>query len=120
MTSFPTTTTASIPPPALDTGPLLQVEYSPFTLDIEDEKIGLLKAARELGVAIVAYSPLGRGFLTGRFVSTCAPPLLPWDGVLTMWSLAWLLIRSGATTICQRTTSGGWSRATRARTSRTS
>jgi aryl-alcohol dehydrogenase-like predicted oxidoreductase len=46
----------------------LQVEYSPFTLDIEDEKIGLLKAARELGVTIVAYSPLGRGFLTGRFV----------------------------------------------------
>ena len=47
----------------------LQVEYSIFTLDIEDEKIGLLKAARELGVAVVAYSPLGRGFLTGRYVS---------------------------------------------------
>ncbi|KAI0938390.1 hypothetical protein AcV5_000082 [Taiwanofungus camphoratus] len=47
----------------------LQVEYSPFTLDIEDEKIGLLKLARELGVAIVAYSPLGRGMLTGRYKS---------------------------------------------------
>jgi aryl-alcohol dehydrogenase-like predicted oxidoreductase len=47
----------------------IQVEYSPFTLDIEDEKIGLLKAARELGIAIVAYSPLGRGLLTGRFKS---------------------------------------------------
>ncbi|KAI0371376.1 Aldo/keto reductase [Pilatotrama ljubarskyi] len=47
----------------------IQVEYSPFTLDIEDEKIGLLKAARELGVAVVAYSPLGRGLLTGRIRS---------------------------------------------------
>ncbi|CDO73590.1 hypothetical protein BN946_scf185014.g60 [Trametes cinnabarina] len=45
----------------------VQVEYSPFTLDIEDEKIGLLKAARELGITIVAYSPLGRGLLTGRY-----------------------------------------------------
>ncbi|KAI0072151.1 Aldo/keto reductase [Panus rudis PR-1116 ss-1] len=47
----------------------LQVEYSPFTLDIEDEKIGLLKAARELGVTLIAYSPLGRGILTGRYKS---------------------------------------------------
>lgn len=47
----------------------LQVEYSPFTLDIEDEKIGLLKTARELEVTIVAYSPLGRGLLTGKYVS---------------------------------------------------
>lgn len=46
----------------------LQVEYSPFTLDIEDEKIGLLKTARELGVTVVAYSPLGRGLLTGLYV----------------------------------------------------
>ena len=47
----------------------LQVEYSPFALEIEDEKIGLLKAARELGIAVVAYSPLGRGLLTGQYVS---------------------------------------------------
>ncbi|KZT07967.1 Aldo/keto reductase [Laetiporus sulphureus 93-53] len=47
----------------------LQVEYSPFTLDIEDEKIGLLKTARELGVTIIAYSPLGRGLLTGQYKS---------------------------------------------------
>jgi aryl-alcohol dehydrogenase-like predicted oxidoreductase len=46
----------------------IEVEYSPFTLDIEDESIGLLKTARELGVKIVAYSPLGRGLLTGRYV----------------------------------------------------
>jgi aryl-alcohol dehydrogenase-like predicted oxidoreductase len=39
----------------------LQVEYSPFTLDIEDPKLDLLRTARELGVTIVAYSPLGRG-----------------------------------------------------------
>lgn len=45
----------------------IQVEYSPFLLDIEDEKIGLLKTARELGVTIIAYSPLGRGILTGRY-----------------------------------------------------
>ena len=36
----------------------LQVEYSPFALDIEDEKYSLLKTARELGVKIVAYSPV--------------------------------------------------------------
>ncbi|KAI0646620.1 Aldo/keto reductase [Trametes meyenii] len=47
----------------------IQIEYSPFTLDIEHEKIGLLKAARELGVAVVAYSPLGRGLLTGKIRS---------------------------------------------------
>lgn len=46
----------------------LQVEYSPFTLDIEDEKIGLFKACQELGIAIIAYSPLGRGLLTGQYV----------------------------------------------------
>ncbi|KAH8833005.1 Aldo/keto reductase [Flagelloscypha sp. PMI_526] len=47
----------------------LQVEYSPFTLDIEDPKVGLFKACRELGVKIVAYSPLGRGLLTGNYTS---------------------------------------------------
>lgn len=46
----------------------IQVEYSPFTLDIEDEKFALLKTARELGVTVVAYSPLGRGLLTGQYV----------------------------------------------------
>ncbi|KAJ7851979.1 NADP-dependent oxidoreductase domain-containing protein [Mycena leptocephala] len=47
----------------------VQVEYSPFTLDIEDPKIGLLATARERGVQIVAYSPLGRGLLTGQYKS---------------------------------------------------
>ncbi|KAJ6602385.1 NADP-dependent oxidoreductase domain-containing protein [Mycena vulgaris] len=47
----------------------LQIEYSPFVLDIEDPKVALLKTARELGVTIVAYSPLGRGLLTGQYKS---------------------------------------------------
>ncbi|KAL7283966.1 Aldo/keto reductase [Trametes coccinea BRFM310] len=47
----------------------VQVEYSPFALDIEDEQIGLLKTARELGVKVVAYSPVGRGLLAGKFKS---------------------------------------------------
>jgi aryl-alcohol dehydrogenase-like predicted oxidoreductase len=38
-------------------------------LDIESEAIGLLKTAREIGAKIVAYSPLGRGLITGRYVS---------------------------------------------------
>lgn len=41
------------------------MEYSPFALEIESEQTEFLKTARELGVKIVAYSPLGRGFLTG-------------------------------------------------------
>ncbi|KAL9595664.1 MAG: hypothetical protein Q9219_006297 [cf. Caloplaca sp. 3 TL-2023] len=47
----------------------VQIEYSPFAMDIEDPQIALLKTCRELGVATVAYSPLGRGFLTGAFKS---------------------------------------------------
>ncbi|KAF9643230.1 Aldo/keto reductase [Thelephora ganbajun] len=47
----------------------VQVEYSPFTLDIKDESIGLLKAARELRVKIVAYSPLRRGLITGCYIN---------------------------------------------------
>lgn len=45
----------------------VQVEYSPWTMDIEEN--GLLAACRELGVAVIAYSPLGRGFLTGKYQS---------------------------------------------------
>ena len=44
----------------------VQIEYSLFSLDIEREEIGLKKACDELGVAIVAYSPLSRGLLTGQ------------------------------------------------------
>jgi aryl-alcohol dehydrogenase-like predicted oxidoreductase len=42
----------------------LQTEYSLWTRDPERE---ILSTVRELGIGFVAYSPLGRGFLTGRF-----------------------------------------------------
>jgi aryl-alcohol dehydrogenase-like predicted oxidoreductase len=42
----------------------LQTEYSLWSRDAEDD---VLPAVRELGIGFVAYSPLGRGFLTGRF-----------------------------------------------------
>jgi aryl-alcohol dehydrogenase-like predicted oxidoreductase len=44
----------------------LQTEYSLWSRDPEGE---LLSTTRELGIGFVAYSPLGRGFLTGRFRS---------------------------------------------------
>ncbi|MGZ4466799.1 MAG: aldo/keto reductase, partial [Nocardioides sp.] len=44
----------------------VQSEYSLFTRDLEAE---VLPAMRELGVGLVAYSPLGRGFLTGAITS---------------------------------------------------
>ncbi|KAJ7255669.1 NADP-dependent oxidoreductase domain-containing protein [Mycena rebaudengoi] len=47
----------------------VQVEYSPFTLDIEDPAIALLETCRALGVAVVAYAPLGRGLLSGLYRS---------------------------------------------------
>ncbi|CAF0816221.1 unnamed protein product [Rotaria sp. Silwood1] len=47
----------------------VQIEYSPFSLDIERDDIALLKTCRELGVAIICYSPLGRGLLTGQYQS---------------------------------------------------
>lgn len=47
----------------------IQIEYSPFSLDIESPQIGLLKTARELGTAIVCYSPIGRGMLGGTIRS---------------------------------------------------
>src|SRR3712207_697633 len=44
----------------------LQTEYSLFTREPEDE---VLPTVRELGIGFVAYSPLGRGFLTGQIRS---------------------------------------------------
>lgn len=41
----------------------LQTEYSLWSRNVESD--GVLEACRELGIAFVAYSPLGRGFLTG-------------------------------------------------------
>jgi aryl-alcohol dehydrogenase-like predicted oxidoreductase len=44
----------------------LQTEYSLWTRDVEN---AILPAVRELGIGFVAYSPLGRGFLSARFTS---------------------------------------------------
>src|ERR1039458_4551208 len=44
----------------------VQSEYSLWTRDVEPE---ILPTLNELGIALVAYSPLGRGFLSGRFTS---------------------------------------------------
>ena len=44
----------------------VQTEYSIWTRDLEDE---VLPTLRELGIGLVAYSPLGRGMLSGRFSS---------------------------------------------------
>jgi aryl-alcohol dehydrogenase-like predicted oxidoreductase len=49
----------------------LQSEYSLWTRDPEDE---VLPTCRELGVGFVAYSPLGRGFLTGKLKQTDLAP----------------------------------------------
>src|SRR5215468_6970372 len=45
---------------------VLQTEYSLWSRDPEAE---ILPTVRELGITFVAYSPLGRGFLTGQFKS---------------------------------------------------
>ncbi|KAF9515454.1 hypothetical protein BS47DRAFT_1376250 [Hydnum rufescens UP504] len=46
----------------------IQVEYSPFEVSVESPG-GVLDTARELGIAVVAYSPTGRGLATGRYQS---------------------------------------------------
>lgn len=47
----------------------LQIEYSPFALEIESPNSDVLDTCRELGIAVVAYSPIGRGILTGQIKS---------------------------------------------------
>ena len=48
----------------------VQMEYSPFVRDIEQlSGTDLLRTCRELGVAVVCYSPLGRGILTGTLTT---------------------------------------------------
>lgn len=49
----------------------LQTEYSIFSRDIEKE---ILPTCQKLGVSLVAYSPLGRGMLTGRYTSASDRP----------------------------------------------
>lgn len=47
-----------------------KLRYSPLVFGIE--KNGVLATARELGIAVIAYSPLGRGLVTGQYVR-CFP-----------------------------------------------
>ncbi|KZO91917.1 Aldo/keto reductase [Calocera viscosa TUFC12733] len=47
----------------------VQLEYAPITLDIEDPKIGILDTCRELAIAVIPWSPLGKGVLTGQYKS---------------------------------------------------
>ena len=53
----------------------LQTEYSLWSRDVEEE---ILPTVRELGIGFVAYSPLGRGFLTGQFKSIDDLPADDW------------------------------------------
>jgi aryl-alcohol dehydrogenase-like predicted oxidoreductase len=59
---------------AAKTAPIaaLQSEYSLWTRDVAEQQ--MLPVCRELGIAYVAYSPIGRGFLTGQFKSPEALP----------------------------------------------
>jgi len=47
----------------------VQMELSPLALEIESDQTKFLETARELGVTVVAYSPLGRGFIGSMFQS---------------------------------------------------
>jgi aryl-alcohol dehydrogenase-like predicted oxidoreductase len=53
----------------------LQTEYSLWSRDVEEE---VLPTVRELGIGFVAYSPLGRGFLTGQFKTIDDLPVDDW------------------------------------------
>jgi aryl-alcohol dehydrogenase-like predicted oxidoreductase len=75
----------------------LQTEYSLWSRDPEDD---VLPTVRELGVGFVAYSPLGRGFLTGRFLSPedlpdgdyrRSAPRFQGENFTGQLALAWLL-----------------------------
>ena len=53
----------------------VQTEYSLWTRDVEAE---ILPTLRELGISLVAYAPLGRGFLAGRFTNTLELDATDW------------------------------------------
>ena len=63
----------------------LESEWSLFSRGVEDE---VLPVARELGVALVPYSPLGRGMLTGTPEGTTKLGLLDFRRVLPRWRRA--------------------------------
>ena len=60
----------------------VQSEWSLFSRELEAE---VVPAARELGVAIVPYSPLGRGMLTGSAAATTKLPLFDYRRFLPRW-----------------------------------
>ncbi len=60
----------------------LQTEYSMFSRDPED---AILPTARELGIGFVAYSPLGRGMLTGQFQRREDLPADDWRRNVPRW-----------------------------------
>jgi aryl-alcohol dehydrogenase-like predicted oxidoreductase len=49
-----------------------QVEFS--LIERKPERTGLVQASRELGVTLIAYSPLGKGMLTGKYNAQNPPP----------------------------------------------
>ncbi|MDO5079700.1 aldo/keto reductase [Buchananella hordeovulneris] len=60
----------------------VQMEWSLFSRTLEDD---VLPVARELGVGVVAYAPLGRGMLTGSPAATTGLPLLDYRRALPRW-----------------------------------
>ena len=60
----------------------VQMEWSLFSRTLEDD---VLPVARELGVGIVTYSPLGRGMLTGSPAATTNLSLLDYRRILPRW-----------------------------------
>ena len=46
----------------------IEVEFSPLVLDTNLPPNDLIQTAKELDIAVVVYSPLARGLITGRFV----------------------------------------------------
>ncbi|KAJ5747994.1 uncharacterized protein N7511_009690 [Penicillium nucicola] len=63
-----------------------QVEYSPFALDIESSTTDILNTCRELGIAVIAYSPVGRGILTGQIQSLSDIPETDFRRMLPKYS----------------------------------
>jgi aryl-alcohol dehydrogenase-like predicted oxidoreductase len=47
----------------------LQIEFSPIMLEVEKPPLDLINTARSTGTKIIAYGPIGRGFLTGQIKS---------------------------------------------------
>lgn len=47
----------------------IEVEFSPLVLETAQPPNDLIQTAKELDIAVVVYSPLARGLITGRFVS---------------------------------------------------